>query len=158
HDGTETPHGFASIFPAPSGGFGVIWLDGRTMKLAGGDYEGDMTVRARTYAADGAEGPEVVVNKRTCECCQTATAATVDGPVVALRNRAADEIRDIYVSRLTGNRWTDPIAVHQDGWRISGCPINGPALSARDRSLAVAWFTVQQGQGHSFVAFSADGG
>jgi hypothetical protein len=159
HDGTETPHGFASIFELPAGGFGIVWLDGRDQKeSATGDYEGDMTVRARSYAADGTEQGEVVVNKRTCECCQTAAATTSDGPIIAFRNRAGDEVRDIYVSHLAGGGWSPATAVHQDGWRISGCPINGPAISARGRSVVVAWFTVQDGQGRAFAAFSTDAG
>src|SRR5205823_4202630 len=118
----------------------------------------DMALRARSYDRNGAEQPEAVVNRRTCECCQTAAAATPDGPIVAFRNRTADEIRDVYVSRLAGGRWTDPVLLHQDGWRISGCPINGPAVSALDRTVAVGWFTGAGGQGRSFVAFSTDAG
>jgi len=159
HDGTPTPHGFASLFASPGGGFAVAWLDGRDMKSESGDeFEGDMALRVRTYGADGAEGPEVVVNKRTCECCQTSAAVTADGPIVAFRNRSAEEVRDIHVSRFAGGRWSDPAVVHQDGWKIDGCPINGPAISARDRSVVVAWFTVIEGQGRSFVAFSRDAG
>jgi hypothetical protein len=117
-----------------------------------------MALLVRTYGADGAEGPEAVVNKRTCECCQTAAAITADGPIVAFRNRTADEVRDIHVSRFTAGQWSNPVLVHEDGWKIDGCPINGPAISARDRSVVVAWFTVIEGQGRSFVAFSSDGG
>jgi hypothetical protein len=36
--------------------------------------------------------------------------------------------------------------------------VNGPAVSARGRTVAVAWFTAAGGQGHSFVAFSQDAG
>jgi hypothetical protein len=48
--------------------------------------------------------------------------------------------------------------VHNDGWRITGCPVNGPAISARGRDVGVAWFTAKGDQGHSFVAFSHDAG
>ena len=85
-------------------------------------------------------------------------AVTADGVIVAYRNRSADEIRDVYVSRLVGGRWTEPAPVHNDGWRIDGCPVNGPALSASGRDVAVAWFTAPNDQGHAFVAFSRDSG
>jgi len=52
--------------------------------------------------------------------------------------------------------------VHHDGWRITGCPVNGPAISARGRDVVVAWFTAKGDpkgdQGHAFVAFSHDAG
>ena len=32
-------------------------------------------------------------------------------------------------------------AVHDDGWKIAACPVNGPMLSARGRDVAIAWFT-----------------
>ena len=36
--------------------------------------------------------------------------------------------------------------------------MNGPALSAAGRKVAVAWFTAPKDEGHAFVAFSQDGG
>ena len=77
---------------------------------------------------------------------------------VAYRNRSADEVRDIYVSRFTGDAWTVPAPVHDDGWKIDGCPVNGPSISASDRHVAVAWFTAPKDEGHALVAFSRDAG
>ena len=31
--------------------------------------------------------------------------------------------------------------MHDDGWRIPGCPVNGPAMAADGSRVAVAWFT-----------------
>jgi hypothetical protein len=62
------------------------------------------------------------------------------------------------VSRFAAGKWSVPTAVHHDGWRIEACPINGPAVSARGRDVAVAWFTAKTDQGHVFVAFSHDAG
>src|SRR6185503_19351813 len=95
---------------------------------------------------------------RVCECCQTATAATSEGIVVAYRDRSPDEIRDIYVVRSQGDGWGQPSLVHRDGWKINGCPVNGPAISAQGLDVAVAWFTVQDEAGRALVAFSQDGG
>jgi uncharacterized protein YcnI len=77
---------------------------------------------------------------------------------VAYRNRTSDEIRDIYVSRLVGGKWTEPRAVHNDHWRIAACPVNGPALSAKGRDVAIAWFTAVGDEGHVYAAFSSDAG
>ena len=53
------------------------------------------------------------------------------------RNRTDDEIRDIYVTRYEMGRWTAGKAVHDDGWQIHACPINGPAVSAHGRITGV---------------------
>jgi hypothetical protein len=55
-------------------------------------------------------------------------------------------------------QWTPSAAVHNDGWKIAACPVNGPSLSARGRDVALAWFTVKGEQGQAFVAFSQDAG
>jgi hypothetical protein len=152
-DQTKTQHGFASLFNTRAGGFGVVWLDGRETVSTGGA----MTLRATLYGGDAKAGDSLVA-PRVCDCCPTAAANTVDGTVVAFRNRTADEIRDIYVTRYDGQSWSAPAAVHNDGWKINGCPVNGPALSARGRDVALAWFTAAGGPGRSWLAFSADAG
>jgi quercetin dioxygenase-like cupin family protein len=153
HDGTETEHGFASLFPI-DGGLGLVWLDGREMK----GKQGAMTLRAATFDGSGKQVSEALVDERVCECCPTAVAVTDAGPIAAFRDRSADEVRDIHVSRLENGRWSTPSRVHADGWKIPMCPVNGPALSARGRNVAIAWFTVEGEEGRAFAAFSSDAG
>ena len=83
---------------------------------------------------------------------------TPDGVVAAFRDRSAKEIRDIHVSRLEGGKWTEAQVVHADNWEIDACPVNGPALSARGRQLAAAWFSGKDDKGQAFAAFSSDAG
>ena len=160
HDGTRTEHGFASLFPMAGQGLGLVWLDGRQMKE--GEHQGmdagSMTVRGAMFAPDGNQASEMLIDDRVCECCPLATAITADGPIVAYRNRTTDEIRDIYISRMVGGMWTEPRAVHNDNWRIAACPVNGPALSANGRDVAIAWFTAVGNEGHVYAAFSSDSG
>jgi hypothetical protein len=110
------------------------------------------------FAPDDTQASEMAIDDRVCECCPSAAAVTVDGPIVAYRNRTSDEIRDIYVSRLIGSKWTRPRAVYNDRWRIAACPVNGPALSARGRDVAIAWFTAVGDEGHVYAAFSSNAG
>jgi len=156
HDGTETGHGFASIFQAPGGGFGVLWIDGRAVDPK--KMTGDTGLRSSLFDRNGKQFPETVVDSRVCECCSTAVAETSEGLIAAYRDRSANEIRDIYVSRFTAGRWLAPTVVHQDNWRIQACPINGPAVSAKGREVAVAWFVAKDDMGRAFVAFSHDAG
>jgi hypothetical protein len=168
HDGTPTEHGFASLLPLPGAGLGLVWLDGRATSGeshgasaghgAADGTRGAMALRFATFDRAWKQTSEVVVDPRVCECCPTAAAVTADGPVAAFRNRGEEEIRDIHVSRLENGAWTEPAAVHADGWTIAACPVNGPALSAHGRDVAIAWFTVKDEQGRAFAAFSRDAG
>ena len=162
-DGTKTEHGFASLFQMPGAGLGLAWLDGRAMKSgAGHDSHGGgggaMSVRFATFGRDWKQTSEMPVDLRVCECCPTTAAVTSEGPIIAYRNRTEDEVRDIFVSRLEKGKWTQPHAVHADGWKIAACPVNGPTLSARGRDVVIAWFTGQADQPRTFVAFSNDAG
>ena len=163
-DASAVEHGFVSFFDAPGGGVGLAWLDGREMagQAGGGHGGGNMTLRATTVRGD-ALGEEAVLDTRVCDCCQTAAARTADGIVVAYRDRSTPapgqtEIRDISVVRFSDGRWSDPSSVHDDGWELTGCPVNGPAIAAAGQSVAVAWFTDQGRTPRVQAAFSTDGG
>ena len=162
HDGTRTEHGFASLFPLDDG-LGAVWLDGRNMKSAAGHDEhggdgGVMTVHFGRFDRDFKQVEESLVDARVCECCPTAVTVTSEGVIAAFRDRSPTEIRDIYTSRLVNGKWSEPAAVHADGWNIAACPVNGPALSAIGRNVAASWFTVKADQGQAYLAFSADAG
>jgi hypothetical protein len=160
HDGTQTEHGFASLFPIGEG-FGLVWLDGRAMKSGGEHGEhggGAMSVRFGQFDKSFKQIAESAIDARVCECCPTAAAVTAEGVITAYRNRSDDEIRDNYVSRFVNGKWTAPRPVFNDNWKIAACPVNGPALAARARSVAVTWFTVKQDQGQAYLAFSDDAG
>ena len=163
HDGTKTEHGFATLFQMPGAGLGLVWLDGRNMKggdhgAGGGHGSDDMTLRFGTFGADWKQTSEVELDARVCECCPTTVALTADGPIVAYRDRSPDEVRDIYITRFENGKWTEGRPVHADGWRVPACPVNGPALSARGRQVAVAWFNAKDDQPKSFAALSTDAG
>jgi hypothetical protein len=145
-----------SLFQAPGAGLGLVWLDGRATNPS--TESGNMSLRATVYDPSGKQLRETLVDSRVCDCCSTSVASTSEGPIGAYRDRSAGEVRDIAVSRFSAGRWSTPIAVHHDGWRIEACPINGPAISARGRSVAVVWFTEKTEEGHAFVAFSRDAG
>ncbi|HKC55418.1 MAG TPA: sialidase family protein [Vicinamibacterales bacterium] len=156
HDGTITQHAFATLFELANGNLGVVWLDGRlTVK----DREhGPMTLRYGAYNAEWAQVSDRGIDVKVCDCCTTSVAMTADGPIAVYRNRTDDEIRDIYVTRYENGAWTAGKTVHDDGWSIHACPVNGPAVSAIGRNVAVAWFVAKNDQGQAFAAFSNDAG
>lgn len=159
-DASQTEHGFVS-FTAEEGATRAFWLDGR--QLAGAEHGAHhaagkaMTLRTASVGPSSA-GTSEVVDQRVCECCSTSAAVTSNGPIIVYRDRSEDEIRDIAVIRLVGGKWTAPALVHRDGWRVVGCPVNGPAVAARGSRVAVAWYTYANDRSSVNVAFSSDAG
>ena len=112
----------------------------------------------RTALIGEAIGPSEVLDARVCECCATDAASGAAGPLVAYRDRIGDEVRDVSVVRRDGAGWTTPAVAVSDGWRIAGCPVNGPAIDAAGEAAVVAWFTGAGDAPRVQLAFSADGG
>ena len=156
-DSSDTEHGFVTLWEEANA-LNAVWLDGRKYNAAGHSPTNEMMVVTTTIGSDGTLGAETALDERVCDCCQTAVAVTSNGPVVTYRDRTADEIRDIYVVRRVGGKWTAPAAVHADGWKIAACPVNGPAIAADGNRVALAWFTAATDSGRVNVAFSDDAG
>lgn len=150
-DGAAAEHGFVSLLAEPAG-VRAFWLDGRATGKAGG------AMTLRTAAITGEVAASELVDERVCDCCGTAAAASDDAALVAYRDRGADETRDVAVASGRDARWSPPRQVHRDGWKIAGCPVNGPALAASGRRVAVAWYTYADSTHRVRVAFSEDGG
>jgi len=77
---------------------------------------------------------------------------------VIYRDRSENEIRDIYYVRQVNGIWTEPKAIYDDNWKISGCPVNGPAISTKENTVAVAWYTVANNIPSVKVVFSNNNG
>ena len=160
-DGIASEHGFVSLLPLSGNRIFATWLDGRNM---GGksqndhDHSGAMTLRAATFDIQGNLYDEVELDNRVCDCCSTSAARTDKGIIVAYRNRSEEEIRDIYVIRKEGEKWTKPKAVFNDNWHISGCPVNGASIKAEGQHVAIVWFSAPDDSPEVKVAFSTDSG
>lgn len=163
-DGTATEHGFVTLFPH-NGGVGALWLDGRNMSPDGHEGHdqhsedgGGMTLRTVTVEPDGSLHAPQMIDDLVCDCCQTDVAIGENGPVIVYRNRTTDEIRDIYVMVERNGQWQTGVPVANDGWKIAGCPVNGPAVAAEANRLAVAWFTAANDHSRVRFARSANNG
>jgi hypothetical protein len=152
-DGTPTEHGFVTLFPWDDG-FGAVWLDGRKTKLD----PGGMTVRYARFGFDGAIRENGEIDDLVCDCCATDVALARAGPVATYRNRTADEIRDIAVSRYADGEWQPPVILGNDQWHIPGCPVNGSTIAARGERVVVAWYTAPDRKRRVQLAWSVDGG
>tara|TARA_R110002073_G_scaffold72537_1_gene177748 strand:- start:788068 stop:789294 length:1227 start_codon:yes stop_codon:yes gene_type:complete len=160
-DGTKSEHGFVTMLPYQEDSFFVTWLDGRNTSGGedhGGHGGGAMTIRAAEVKLDVSIVNEVELDSKTCDCCQTSAAITSNGGIVVYRDRSDDELRDIYITRLKDSVWTKPVAIYNDNWKISGCPVNGPKAVAIENTLAVSWFTNANETPKVQVIFSNNGG
>lgn len=156
-DGKKSEHGFVSMVPYNKDSFFVTWLDGRTLVDVPKENE-QMTLRGAFINAEGEISNDILLDDRTCECCNTAVTMSPNGPVVVYRDRTDTEIRDISIVRFVNGKWTAPKNVYQDNWEIPGCPVNGPAIDSFNDLVAVAWFTAENDNPRVQVSFSEDQG
>jgi hypothetical protein len=162
-DGSKTEHGFVSMSP-----FGqemlITWLDGRN---TGGNghhenhqhsHQGQMSIRAALVDNNGNKLNEWELDNRVCDCCQTGSAITEEGPIVVFRDRSESEIRDIGLVRWVDSLWTETEPLFMDLWEIAACPVNGPRIAAFENQVAVAWYTAAKGNPEVKLVFSQDNG
>lgn len=162
-DDTPTEHGFVSMWRSNEDNTsptGLVWLDGRnTVKEASDDpTSSGMTLRAAFVDGTGNLSGEQLIDDLICDCCQTDIAISSLGPIAVYRDRTPDEIRDISITRFLDGRWQPGEPFSSDGWEISACPVNGPAIAANGDFVAVAWFTVATGTPFVNVRISKNGG
>ncbi len=164
-DGTATEHGFVTLVPGKRG-VRAVWLDGRNTAAVASDgdtahhggHGGAMTLRAGGLDWSGRPLPETELDPMTCDCCQTGAAQVPAGTLVVYRDRSPEEIRDVYAVALGDAGAGPPAPVARDDWTMPACPVNGPAVEAREAFVAVAWFTAAGDQPRVRLAVSGDGG
>ncbi|MDG2404212.1 MAG: exo-alpha-sialidase [Paracoccaceae bacterium] len=160
-DQSMRQHGFLTLLPTAQDEMLAVWLDARgyNSQDVGGGFDNAVQLRSTTIGKDGTRGRDTPLDLRACSCCQTSASITGDGTIlVAYRDRTADEIRDISIVRRHNGVWSDPVNIHADGWEISGCPVNGPAIDAQANNAVVAWFTGADDIPTVKVVFSEDSG
>ena len=170
-DGTPTEHGFVSLWPEGDASLGIAWLDGRetfspdaaTVAEPGGHgghggAAGAMTLRSARIDPGLQRHDEARIDGRVCDCCQTAAARTARGALLAYRDRSEDEVRDVSVARLGHEGWQVLGTVHDDGWEMPACPVNGPAVAADGEQVVVAWYTAVGDTPQVRMAWSDDAG
>ena len=155
-DNTKTEHGFVSTVNIKNG-FLSTYLDGRQNELSNHDksIRPQMTLRGTSYNIDGNILEDLLIDDRVCDCCQTDLAITENGQsIVVYRDRSEDEVRDIYYSYKKDSKWSKPINIFNDNWKISGCPVNGPAISTYKNNSAVVWYTFSKNKNQIKVVFT----
>lgn len=156
--GKTSDHSFVSLTPMGRGGVGLFWLDGRKMKYTEPDnYDGPTVLMHTTIGPNNELGREVEIDGDVCSCCPTTAVGAARGTIVAYRDHR-QEIRDISFTRFLNGRWSEPQSLHDDGWEINGCPVNGPVFSTDGNQIAVIWYTEAKGAPKVKISFSENAG
>ena len=163
-DAEPASHGMHSMAVARDGKVYFAWLDERYLKGRPADAtptphaghgstaphpeEAEVEPNAELYYASSSDGETFSHNRRlagdVCPCCKTSTAVSDNGRVAIGYRKVFDgEFRHIAVTSLNdhGDAWSQPVQVSDDGWRISACPVSGPALRFEGDALEVAWYS-----------------
>ncbi|WP_291778834.1 exo-alpha-sialidase [Cecembia sp.] len=160
-DKTQTEHGFVSMI-AWGDNMLLTWLDGRntlaSQNSTGHHHHGQMTLRAAMIDSNGRKLEDWELDDRVCDCCQTGTIMSGNGPLVVFRDRSENEIRDIGLVRWMDGEWTQTQPVSMDLWEIAACPVNGPRISSYQNVVGITWFTAAKGQPAVKISFSKDNG
>ena len=153
----ESYSGFVSFTPEP-GGFSAAYLT----PPPGSKDPGDMTLRLARFHEQGYQLGNQGLDPDVCSCCPTNMASSAGEPMVVYRDRVRnppeDDVRDIAIMRKVNGVWQPGQRVSADGWGINACPVNGPAIAARDDTVAVVWFTMASGDPEVRIAVSQNGG
>ena len=173
----------ATLFVAPDGDLYISFLDEReehrgqdrrgkpeARPAHGHDAEPPANQMRMVRSGDGGRtwGGSVLVAKPTCVCCGTQVAQGEDGPLFATTRSdwmelkgSNDAVRDPFlsVSDRRGRDVVGPAKIHDDKFKISGCPdvTRRPAVDSTGR-LHAAWYTGTESHPGVFYAVSDDDG
>lgn len=153
-DQTLTEHGFVSM-AGVNGDLLVVWLDGRNY-AHGIDR---MEIRGALISNNTIKH-EYLIDDSVCSCCGTEIISNSDKIFLVYRDRYPGEMRDMSLVTfdLQSLSWNAPKRIHQDGWSIAACPVNGPAIDADSTNLSIAWYTELEGTPTIYFTTSTDEG
>jgi hypothetical protein len=132
-------HSFEGMTVTAEGTVLMSWIDSRE----GPDKAA--TWVARVLDAGTRPEPSTRLDDETCVCCRVAVRGGPGDTVAVLwRKVFPGDIRDMVLglSRDGGRSFEAPLRVHDDGWKISGCPHRGGQVAVDGKgTVYAAWYT-----------------
>lgn len=160
-DGRPGTHGSAALVALPGGGWFAVWSDPREHVAAG-----DSAKVSSLFHAISSDGGQSWSDNRpltmwACPGCRVTALADSTGMVAVAYRSAFGDMRDpaLAVSWDRGATFALDTLLSADGWELSRCPAEGPALTMDHAGGGhYAWFTGVPGGGAWIAPWRADGG
>lgn len=146
--GKPAYHGFATLAFAAGGALFAAWMDERDNPPQEGEASS-----AALYGAISRDGGQrweknVRITDRLCPCCRNAIATAAPATVAIAYRAAGHDLRDpaLALSIDGGATFVMDTVLSADGWKIEGCPVAGPGLTASpDGGGTIAWYSEAHG-------------
>ncbi len=92
---------------------------------------------------NGSFQPEKVIDPVVCDCCPINMLIDANGALNIVYRDNNDDIRDMAKMVSTDNAvtFTKPQILHNDEWKINGCPHSGAVSSISGKGALFAWFS-----------------
>lgn len=151
-DRSPVQHALVSMIASRDKEASLIWLE------APKGEDAASVLKPTVVNSDGKVVREESLDTEVCTCCPTSIVKTAKGLLVAYRDHAPQDIRDIGVIRFENGRWLPSKILNPDKWEINAYPVNGAAAAAKDNRVAIGWYTEGQDDPRTQLVFSTDGG
>ena len=139
NDDRPISHSFEGMTVARDGAVVMAWIDSRE------GPEKAATWVTRVLDEGTRPGPSTRLDGDTCVCCRVAVGRGPGEAVAVLwRKVFSGDVRDMVlgISRDGGRSFETPLRVHDDGWKITGCPHRGGEVAFDAKGAAyAAWYT-----------------
>lgn len=135
----------------------AAWINSGNIEESDHSLEGKKILTVGELHSKGLQKVKDIVTP-ICSCCRLSSTLLDGRYAVTYRGRSSDEIRDIYWMKADKNEDWHQVLVADDGWKINGCPVNGPDVDVTDNKVAIAYFTMHDGKPKTRLAVSTDSG
>lgn len=137
-DTSKLMRGFFDAIILPNDEIAVVYL--KDVKGSTKHEERDLRM---VITKNGIFQPEKLLDAVVCDCCNINMLIDDKGALNVYYRDNNDDIRDIarLTSKDNGATFSKSEIVHNDGWKIAGCPHSGAISSTHDKSALVAWYS-----------------
>jgi hypothetical protein len=130
--------GFFDAIILPNDELAVVYL--KDVKGSTKHEERDLRL---AMTKNGVFQPEKLLDPVVCDCCNINLLVDGNGAFHVYYRDNNDDIRDMarLTSKDNGATFSKPEIVHNDGWKIAGCPHSGAISSTNGKSALIAWYS-----------------
>ena len=137
-DPAKAMRGFFDAIVLPNDEIAVVYLK----DVANSTKHEERDLRL-VLTKNGVFQPEKLIDPVVCDCCNINLLVDANGALYVFYRDNNDDIRDIAKISSTDNgaTFSKPQIVHNDGWKINGCPHSGAISSSYGKGALIAWFS-----------------